>query len=95
MSAKKKSTVAKVKEAVADAASAVVHAAEEKVIEPVGKALGLSGRKKPGKPKGKSSAVRMMTSPVAKTEPAGAKGKARGGNSAARPSQKPDEGRGR
>ena len=41
MAGKKKSTVKKVVEAVHDAASAVVKAAEEHVIQPVGKALGI------------------------------------------------------
>jgi hypothetical protein len=92
MSAKKKSTVAKVKEVVADAASAVAHAAEAKVIEPVGKALGLTGGKK--SKDSKSAAVRMMTRTVAKKQPAGTKGKARRGGSVARTSQKPEAGRG-
>jgi hypothetical protein len=45
--AEKKSTVKKVTDAVQGAAAAVVKAADEHVVKPVGKALGLGGEDKP------------------------------------------------
>jgi hypothetical protein len=47
MAAKKKSTLAKVGTTVKDAAVTVATATNEHVLKPVGKALGLSGKKKP------------------------------------------------
>lgn len=100
-----KSTMGKVKEAVQDAASSVAHAAEQHVIQPVGKALGLTGGTKDddgtakspavkaAAPK-KSVAVRMMTRSVAGKTPTPAKGKARRATDAAKPSQKPIAGSG-
>ena len=41
----KKSTLKRVTDTVKDAASAVVHAADARVVQPVGKALGLISRK--------------------------------------------------
>jgi hypothetical protein len=95
MAGNRKGTIAKVTGAVHDAAASVAHAAGEHVIEPVGKALGLTGTKKAGKPKArKGAAVRMMTNAVAGKTPARPGGKGRGAQAGARPSQKPAAGRG-
>jgi hypothetical protein len=107
MAGKKKSTVARVKDAVRDAVSSVAHATEEHIIQPVGKALGLSGdsgttdgnaaaepAQKPPAAK-RAAAVRMMTQSVAGKKPTGAKGKAQRATESAKRSQKPVAGSGR
>lgn len=95
MAGNRKGTIARVTGAVHDAAASVARAAGEHVIEPVGKALGLTGDGKVGKPKGtKGAAVRMMTKSVAGKKPARHDGKGREAQAATRPSQKPAAGRG-
>jgi hypothetical protein len=55
----KKSTLRKVTETVKDAAAAVVHAAEDHVVQPVGKALGLV-KEEPPKSKSAIKAARKQ-----------------------------------
>jgi hypothetical protein len=94
MPEKTKTIVRQVTGAVQDAASAVPHAAQEHVIQPVGEALGLSGGEKRAGGK-KTAAVRMMTRSVAGKAPASGKGKSQRAAEATKPSQKPAAGAGR
>jgi hypothetical protein len=95
MAGKKKSTLAKVAGAVQDAAASKARAAGEHVVEPAGRAVGLTGTKMGEDPTGpKTAAVRMMTRSVALKKPARSKSKAQRAAAGARPSQKPADGRG-
>jgi hypothetical protein len=66
MAEKKKSVVGKVTDAVQGAAAAVVKAADEHVVKPVGKALGLSGEDKPAEG-GQAEVKPAATPPAAPT----------------------------
>jgi hypothetical protein len=104
MAGNQTSTVVKVKEGVRDAAASVPRAAEDHVIKPVGKALGLTGGNKTegaaakspaaGPAAKKSAAARMVGRLGARKKQIAAKGKARRAAKAARPSRKPGAGSG-
>jgi hypothetical protein len=67
MAAKKQGTVGKVGNAVKGAASAVVTAANEHVVQPVGHALGLTDEKKKTPAKKKPAAKKVAPKSVAHT----------------------------
>ncbi len=63
--AKKKTTLGKVGEAIAGAATTAIHAADKHVVEPVGDALGLTGGKPGAKKPAKKPVAKSATKSVA------------------------------